>query len=127
MAKRLSSSRESRITTTSFWGSSLACSPSLTPKLNSAMDSFPVGEHEVISPMGCAHIALQSDICCSHNLQECWRTDVNGNFCAKHCLGGSEALFPQNKYQINAEGLDWRHHALGDAGRKMRYGTEVYL
>lgn len=49
-------------------------------------------------------------------------------FCAaKHCLGGSEALFPQNKYQINAGGFDWRHHTLGDAGCKMRYGTEVYF
>lgn len=49
-------------------------------------------------------------------------------FCAaKHCLGGSGALFPQNKYQIKAGRFDWRHHALGDAGCKMRYGAEVYL
>lgn len=49
-------------------------------------------------------------------------------FCAaKHCLGGSEALFHQNKYQMNPGGFDWRHHALGDAGCEMRYGTEVYL
>lgn len=49
-------------------------------------------------------------------------------FCAaKHCLDGSEALFHQNKYQMNPEGFDWRHHALGDAGCEMRYGTEVCL
>lgn len=49
-------------------------------------------------------------------------------FCAaKHCLDGSEALFPLNQYWINAAVLDWRHHALGDASCKMRYGTEVYL